>query len=155
MNEMNTGKSLFIVITAVLAGGIILLCGLDAFLGFPLCFVLWLAVGYGATALAHLIAMLVYLITKKNYLNMLLVLCPGLLTLISIGWAIRESQSFMGSLGAAVIEVLFTIPCGGGIPVLAGCSDPQKAVVSRSCRMRRRYNRITKRTPMQTIGVLI
>ena len=112
MNEMNTGKSLFIVITAVLFGGIILLCGLDAFLELPLCFVLWLAVGYGATALAHLIAMLGYLITKKNYLNMLLVLCPGLLTLISIGWAIHESHRFMGYLGAAVIEVLLTIPCG-------------------------------------------
>ena len=110
MNEMNTGKSLFIVITAVLFGGIILLCGLDAFLELPLCFVLWLAVGYGATALAHLIAMLVYLIT--DLLNILLVLCPGLLTLISIGWVLHESHRFMGYLGAAVIEVLLTIPCG-------------------------------------------
>ena len=112
MNEMNTGKSLFIVITAVLFGGVILLCGLDAFLELPLWFVLCFAVGYGATALAHLIAMLVFLITEKNYLNMLLLLCPGVLTLISIGWAIHESKRFMGYLGAAVIEVMFTIPCG-------------------------------------------
>ena len=43
---------------------------------------------------------------------MLRLLCPGLLTLISIGWAIHENRRFMGNIGAAVIEAMFTLPLG-------------------------------------------
>lgn len=112
MNKKRTLKSLLIVIIAVLLGGMIILAGFDRFLEFPAILLLWLAVGYGAAALAHLIAMLVYLLTKKDLLNMLRLLCPGLLMLISIGWAIHESRRFMGNIGAAVIEAMFTLPLG-------------------------------------------
>ena len=112
MKEKNILKSLVIMITAILLGGIIILLDAEDFLEFPACIVLWFTVGYGATALAHLLALIVYLITDKDHLRMLRLLCTGVLTLISIGWAMHEKRGFMGSLGAAVIGVMFTIPCG-------------------------------------------
>ena len=110
MTKKSTLKSIVIIIAAILLGGIILLEGLDSFLSFPACLILWFAVGLGATALAHLISLIVCLITKKDILSVLQLLCPGVLALVALFFACRERHSFMGYIGAAVIEVLFVIP---------------------------------------------
>ena len=112
MTEERSQKSIVIIIAAILTGGFILLAGLDTFLDLPLVLVLWAAVGLCATALAHLISLIIYLITKKDRLPGLRLLCPAVLTAAAIIWAWRENKEFMGSIGAAVITVQFVIPLG-------------------------------------------
>jgi len=112
MTENRTQKSIVVIIAAILLGGVIMLVGVDPFLEFPGWLVLWFAVGFGATALAHLISLIIYLITEKDCLSKLLLLCPGVLTLVMLLWACHEKKGFMGYLGAAVIEVLFVLPLG-------------------------------------------
>ena len=112
MNERKVSGSVIIVSAAVLLAGLVALIGLDNFLDFPLIFLLWFIIGFGATAAGHLVSLIINLITGKDHLRLCLPLCSGALLLGTLLWAAHESHEFMGRIGAGIIEGLFTLPVG-------------------------------------------
>ena len=112
MNERNVSGSVIIVAAAVILAGLVALIGLDNFMDFPLIFLLWFIIGFGATAAGHLVSLIINLITGKDHLRLCLPLCSGALLMGTLLWAAHESHRFMGRIGAGIIVGLFTLPVG-------------------------------------------
>ena len=112
MNEHDVSKSIATVVIAILLAGMVAIIGIDLFLDFPFIFLLWFIIGFGATAAGHLVSLIFNLVTGKDHLRLFLPVCSGVLLLGTLLWAKHESHGFMGSLGAGIIEGLFTLPVG-------------------------------------------
>lgn len=112
MDENQVRKSVIIVSIAVLLACMTAVVGLDNLMEPYLIFVLWAIVGFCATAVGHLVSLLVNLVTGKDHLRLFLPVCSGILLLITLIWVEKESHGFMGNLGAGIIFGLFSLPVG-------------------------------------------
>ena len=112
MDEKQVRKSVIIVIIAVLLVCMTAVWGMENLMEPYLIIVFWAIVGFCATAVGHLVSLLVNLVTGKDHLRLLLPVCSGILLLITLIWMEKESHEFMGRIGAGILFGLFTIPVG-------------------------------------------
>ena len=67
--EYDVDKSMGIIATAITMSFVVAIIGIDEFMSSPLFLVLWIVVGTGAIALGYLISLVIYVLTQKNYQN--------------------------------------------------------------------------------------
>ena len=109
--EYDVDKSMGIIATAITMCFVVAIIGIDEFMSSPLFLVLWIVVGTGAIALGYLISLVIYVLTQKNYQNIVLPICTVILVFISVLRAGYEKQSyFIGEADSPVILFFFTIP---------------------------------------------
>ncbi|MBO4878063.1 MAG: hypothetical protein J5501_08670 [Ruminococcus sp.] len=112
VGENDTARTWILVIVGVLCTVIILSCGMDKMLDFPMMPLLWATIMIDATAAGHLIWLLVSAFSEKNRFYTVLPLTCGGLGLISYIYSEieRHRNGFLSDLGAAIIILFFTLP---------------------------------------------
>ena len=93
-----------IIIVSVIASAAIGFIGLEEFVGTTLMPILWIVTGLAVTGAGYLISFIVKAITKRDLRYWILPSVSAIATLVTIFMCIKESHSFMGSLGVAIIS---------------------------------------------------
>ena len=99
-----------IIIASAIASVAIAFIGLEEFVGTTLMPVLWIVTGLAATGAGYLISFIVKAITKRDLRYWILPAVVAISTVATILMCIKESHSFMGNLGLAIIATCFTFP---------------------------------------------
>ena len=107
-NKNITG--IVIIIASAIASAAIVFIGLEEFVGTTLMPVLWIVTGLAATGVGYLISFIVTAITKRDLRYWILPAVAAVATIVTILMCVKESHSFMGSLGVAIIVTCFTFP---------------------------------------------
>ena len=101
-----------LIIVSVIAILILITAGTDSLLDFPMLPILWITVMVSASAVGHIVWLIVSCFSKRNHFHTVLTLtCAGLAGLSFISSeAERHSGEMFSGLGAAIIFLLFTLP---------------------------------------------
>lgn len=112
VNENDTARTWILIIAAVFSIIVLKCCGGDTWLDFPLFLIEWASMAVAATAAGHIVWLLVSRYSEKNRFYSIMPLTCGILTAASVIRAVIEYNNggFLSGLGAAVIELLFTVP---------------------------------------------
>ena len=107
----DTARTLILIIVSVLSLSV-LFSMKDSWLDFPITPLLWASVAVSASAVGHIVWLVVSIFSEKNRFYSVMPLTCAALTAVSAIQAGIESRSgeMFSDLGAAVIIVLFTLP---------------------------------------------